>query len=110
MYNIETFGAVHTVSYIHNHTESSVRGTIRRRQDREALSFLQNVYIFFLVYWQTDSETTPTEEQTYKECQMCVVRVDLKTDGLHSEGMGAWEETYTTKGKPSISLSFWSEM
>ena len=41
---------------------------------------------------------------------MCVVRVDLKTDGLHSEGMGAWEETYTTKGKTSIFLSFRSEM
>ena len=33
MYNIETFSALHTVSYIpyiHYHTESSVRGTIRR--------------------------------------------------------------------------------
>lgn len=28
-----------------------------------------------------------------------MVRLDLKTDGLHAEGLGAWEEIYCTKGK-----------
>lgn len=46
-----------------------------------------------------DSETNATEEHTYKVREVCVVRLDLKTDGLHAEGLGAWEEIYCTKGK-----------
>lgn len=51
--------------------------------------------------YQTDSETNATEEHTYKVREVCVVRLDLKTDGLHAEGLGAWEEIYCTNGKLS---------
>lgn len=30
-----------------------------------------------------------------------MVRLDLKTDGLHAEGLGAWEEIYCTKDPTS---------
>ncbi|XP_062605447.1 RAD52 motif-containing protein 1-like [Saccostrea cucullata] len=45
----------------------------------------------------TDSETNPTEDHTYKVREVAVVRLNLKTDGLHAEGLGAWEELYSIR-------------
>lgn len=46
-----------------------------------------------------DSEINVIEEYIYKVREVCVVRLDLKIDGLYVEGLGVWEEIYCIKGK-----------
>jgi len=44
-----------------------------------------------------DSEVT--DGQIRKVRYVCIITLTITSHGLHSEGMGAWEESYSTTGR-----------